>query len=75
MDNSTKNNKPIKRLCEIREFNGWTQKQAAEHFQVSYSYYVKVEQGAVKAGRGFIERFAELLPYEDVSIFFGGGGK
>lgn len=62
--------KPNKRLCDIRHFYGQTQKEAAKLFRVSPSYYIKIEGGFCKAGRGFIERFHELYPEEDVNIFF-----
>lgn len=60
----------ITRLYEIRKANGLTQEQAAQLFGVSKSYYCQVESGNCRAGRGFIERFAFLFPYENLSIFF-----
>ena len=60
----------IDRLCEIRKLNNLSQEAAAELFGVSASYYIKVETGYCKAGRGFIERFRQLFPKEDISIFF-----
>ena len=60
----------ITRLYEIRRLNGLSQEAAAELFGVSKSYYIKIETGYCKAGRGFIERFRELYPNEDINIFF-----
>ena len=60
----------ITRLYEIRRLNGLSQEAAAALFGVSASYYIKVETGYCKAGRGFIERFRELYPNEDINIFF-----
>jgi transcriptional regulator with XRE-family HTH domain len=61
---------PVQRLQEIRGLNDLTQKEAASLLGVSFSYYAKVESGYCKAGRGFIERFKKLYPFEDASIFF-----
>lgn len=60
----------VKRLYEIRKANGLTQSQAAALFGVSKSYYVQIETGNCKAGRGFIEVFRRLFPTEDINIFF-----
>lgn len=60
----------ITRLYEIRKLNNLSQAEAAALFGVSPSYYIKVETGYCKAGRGFIERFRQLFPLEDISIFF-----
>ena len=63
-------NAKITRLIEIRRLNGLSQEAAAALFGVSKSYYIKVETGHCKAGRGFIERFRVLYPKEDINIFF-----
>ncbi len=60
------------RLVELRKMNKQTQTEAANLLNVSFSYYVKVENGTVKAGRGFIEAFKKVYPLETTDIFFGG---
>ncbi len=60
----------INRLLELRRLNGQTQKQASDLFNVSKSYYVQVELGTCKAGRGFIEQFKRIYPNESTDIFF-----
>ncbi|MDO4421559.1 MAG: helix-turn-helix transcriptional regulator [Eubacteriales bacterium] len=60
----------ITRLYEIRKLNNLSQAEAAALFGVSPSYYIKIETGACKAGRGFIVRFTKLFPLEDINIFF-----
>ena len=59
------------KLIELRAINNQTQEQAAKLFDVSTSYYAQVECGAVKAGRGFIEKFKSVYPNETTDIFFG----
>lgn len=61
---------PNNRLIELRRVNNMTQYQAAKLFNVSFSYYVKVETGTCKAGRGFIENFKRVYPRETTDIFF-----
>lgn len=58
------------RLIELRRINKQTQADAANLFNVSFSYYVKIEEGTVKAGRGFIEKFKKVYPCESTDIFF-----
>ena len=60
----------ITRLYELREKNNLTQEEAAALFGVSASYYRQVECGNCRAGRGFIERFKMLYPYESIDFFF-----
>lgn len=60
----------ITRLYELRKKNGLTQTQAAALFGVTFSYYTKIESGYCRAGRGFIEKFKELYPYESIDFFF-----
>ncbi len=60
---------------ELREFRvrkNLTQHQLAIKLKVSPSYYIKVEQGIAKAGRGFIEKFIKVFPDESIDMFFGG---
>lgn len=62
----------MKRLRSFREEKNLTQIQIANKLNVSPSYYIKVEQGVVKAGRGFIEKFIKAFPDESPVMFFGG---
>ena len=59
-------------LKEFRVRKNLTQKQLAIKLKVSPSYYRKIEQGIVKAGRGFIEKFIHAFPDESSDMFFGG---
>ena len=62
----------MKQLKDFRVSKKLTQHQLAKRLNVSPSYYIKVEQGIVKAGRGFIEKFVEAFPDESADLFFGG---
>ena len=53
-------------LRQVRQKNKLTQLEMSLLLGVSFSYYVKVESGKVRAGRGFIEKFAVRFPYEDI---------
>ena len=57
-------------LKDIRQKHQLTQKEAARLLGVSYSYYVKVEEKRVNAGRGFIAKFARCFPNENLEVFF-----
>ena len=62
----------MRQLKDFRVRNNLTQIELAEKLKVSLSYYTKVEQGLVKAGRGFIEKFVQTFPNESSDMFFGG---
>ena len=62
----------MKSLKDFRARKNLTQLQLANKLNVSLSYYIKVEQGIVKAGRGFIEKFIQAFPDESSDMFFGG---
>lgn len=62
----------MKQLKDFRVSKRLTQIQLANMLNVSPSYYIKVEQGVVKAGRGFIEKFVKAFPNESSDLFFGG---
>ena len=62
----------MKALKDFREKKQLSQQQIAMRLDVSPSYYIKVEQGVVKAGRGFIEKFIKAFPEESSDMFFGG---
>lgn len=59
-------------LRDFRTRKNLTQRQLAIKLNISPSYYIKVEQGMVKAGRGFIEKFIQTFPGESADMFFGG---
>lgn len=65
----------MKQLKEFRVRKKLTQQQLAIKLNVSLSYYIKVEQGIAKAGRGFIEKFVKTFPDESADLFFGGDAK
>lgn len=65
----------MKQLKDFRVSKKLTQQQLAIKLNVSPSYYIKVEQGIVKAGRGFIEKFVKAFPDESIDMFFGGDTK
>lgn len=60
------------RLIVLRVENGQTQEQAAKMFGVSTQHYCQIENGRVKAGREFIEKFKKVYPDETADIFFEG---
>lgn len=62
----------MKSLKDFRVRKNLTQAQLANKLNVSLSYYIKVEQGLAKAGRGFIEKFIKAFPEESSDMFFGG---
>ena len=62
-------------LRDFREERNLTQHQLAIKLNVSLSYYIKVEQGIAKAGRGFIEKFVKAFPEASADMFFGGERK
>lgn len=61
-------------MCKLREFRtqkGLSQEKMAIELGVSLSMYAKVEQGAAKAGRTFMERIKEHYPEANIDhIFF-----
>ena len=62
----------MKQLKDFREQHNLTQRELAIMLDVSPSYYIKVEQGIVNAGRGFIEKFINTFPDASADMFFGG---
>ena len=62
----------MKSLKDFRARENLTQHQIADKLNISLSYYIKVEQGLVKPGRGFIEKFIRAFPGESSDMFFGG---
>ena len=62
----------MEQLKSFRVRKNLTQHQLAIKLNVSPSYYIKVEQGIAKAGRGFIEKFVKAFPDESTDMFFGG---
>lgn len=62
----------MKSLRDFRVKKNLTQRQLAIRLNVSPSYYIKIEQGLVKPGRGFIEKFIQAYPDESSDMFFGG---
>ena len=62
----------MKELKDFREQHNLTQRELAIKLDISPSYYIKVEQGIVNAGRGFIEKFIKAFPDESADMFFGG---
>lgn len=61
-------------MCELKEFRtqkGLSQEKMASELGVSLSMYAKVEQGAAKAGRAFMEKVKEHYPEASIDhIFF-----
>jgi len=61
-------------MCRLREFRmekGLSQEKMAIKLGVSLSMYAKVEQGAAKAGRAFMERIKGCYPEANIDkIFF-----
>lgn len=61
-------------MCKLREFRtqkGLSQEKMAIELGVSLSMYAKVEQGAAKAGRAFMERIKKHYPEANIDkIFF-----
>ena len=61
-------------MCKLREFRaqkGLSQEKMASELGVSLSMYAKVEQGAAKAGRAFMEKVKEHYPEASIDhIFF-----
>ena len=56
-------------MCKLREFR--TQKGISQEMEVSLSMFAKVEQGAAKAGRAFMEKVKEHYPEASIDhIFF-----
>lgn len=61
-------------MCKLREFRtqkGISQEKMAREMEVSLSMFAKVEQGATKAGRAFMEKVKEHYPEASIDhIFF-----
>lgn len=61
-------------MCELKEFRkqkGLSQEKMASELGVSLSMYAKVEQGAAKAGRNFMEKIKRKYPEASIDhIFF-----
>lgn len=49
-------------IRQYRDSRGLTQERMAELLGVSKSYYIKVESGHCKAGRGFIQKLYKVFP-------------
>ena len=63
----------MKQLKEFRDKKNLTQQQIAIKLNVSPSYYIKVEQGNAKAGKGLIDKFIKAFPddrFEILSFFY-----
>lgn len=63
----------MQELKRIRHALCLKQPQMAERIGVTLSYYQKVEQGIVPAGRGFMEKFKKSFPDIPSDIFFKKG--
>lgn len=57
-------------LLKIRKQLGLTQAEMATRLNISTSYYQKIERKFVKPGRGFIEKFMDQFPEEDINLLF-----
>ena len=53
-------------IKEVRKINRLSQKQLAELLGVSRSYIEKIERNKVKPGKGFLQKYKEVFPYERI---------
>ena len=60
----------MKDLASIRKKLNLTQAEMADKLDISFSYYQKIENGYRKPSYNFINKFTEIFPEVDVSIFF-----
>ena len=60
----------MKGLASIRKKLNLTQAEMAEKLDVSFSYYQKIENGYKQPSYNFINKFTEIFPDTDISIFF-----
>ena len=61
----------MKQLKEFRRNKGFTIKDMCRKIGVSKSYYEKVEYGIREAGKGFIKKFQQAFPEDNVlNMFF-----
>ncbi len=56
-------------LRKFREKLGKTQEEMAKDFEISKSFYEKLEYGSKKPGRELIEKIKKKYPFIDVNIF------
>ena len=59
----------MEKLRDFREQLGKTQEQMANDFEISKSFYEKIESGTKKPGRELIEKVKKKYPFLDVNIF------
>ncbi|MCI6265819.1 MAG: helix-turn-helix domain-containing protein [Erysipelotrichaceae bacterium] len=59
----------MEKLRNFREQLGKTQEQMANDFEISKSFYEKIESGTKKPGRELIEKVKKKYPFLDVNIF------
>lgn len=59
----------MKTLKEFREAIGKTQEEMANEFEISKSFYEKLESGERKPGRELIEKIKIKYPLLDINIF------
>lgn len=59
----------MEKLRDFREQLGKTQEQMANDFEISKSFYEKIESGAKKPGRELIEKVKKKYPFLDINIF------
>ena len=60
----------MKDLASIRKKLNLTQAEMADKLDISFSYYQKIENGYKNPSYNFINKFIEIFPEVDVSIFF-----
>ena len=59
----------MEKLRNFREQLGKTQEQMANDFEISKSFYEKIESGTKKPGRELIEKVKKKYPFLDINIF------
>lgn len=59
----------MEKLRNFREQLGKTQEQMANDFEISKSFYEKIESGTKKPGRELIEKVKKKYPFIDINIF------
>lgn len=59
----------MEKLRNFREQLGKTQEQMANDFEISKSFYEKIESGTKKPGRELIEKVKRKYPFLDINIF------
>ena len=58
------------KLKEFRNTTGLSQDNMARKLGVSLSMYQKVERGAVRAPRGFMDKLKEAYPHVSIDVIF-----